>query len=179
MRSCSGPQSNLTLGPDTNTNSSLMVDGHAQAHTKSRPASGRVGASSVPVSGRGATQDEHEHEPGHKPDEDLCWPGISESRLSLSSHSIYLNSADMDAVLTIAINHPRRCTPCLASHCSSLATRQHNIIAWDPSLAIHPREPTSTGSLRPMSSTQVTTSHTKQAARTPPRTSQAALTSGA
>src|SRR5712691_6029653 len=51
--------------------------------------------------------------------------GISVSRPSLSSHSIYLNSADIDAVLTIATNHPWRCTLCLASHCSSLATSLH------------------------------------------------------
>src|SRR5258707_14507927 len=87
--------------------------------------------------------------------------GISVSRPSLSSHSIYLNSADIDAVLTIATNHPWRCTLCLASHCSSLAFG--NIIAQDSSLAIRLHEPTSTGSLRSMSSTQATTSHTKQA----------------
>src|SRR6266705_1797168 len=59
-----------------------------------------------------------EPEPGHKPDEDLCWSGhqcVPSPPLSLSSHSIYLSSADIDAVLIIATNYPWRCTP-LVSH---------------------------------------------------------------
>ncbi len=51
VQSRSGLWSNPTLGLDTNTNSSLMVDGHAQVHPKSRPTSGRGSASLVP--GRG------------------------------------------------------------------------------------------------------------------------------
>ena len=58
-------------------------------------------------------QKQDEPEFGHKPDQ--CVP----SPPSLSSHSIYLISTDIDAVLTIATNHPWRCTLCLASHCSS------------------------------------------------------------
>src|SRR5260221_4102729 len=115
-------------------------------------------------------QDEHEHEPGHKPDEDLCWSG-HQCVPSLS-------------VFTFGLSEFRR-HRCRAHHRNESPMALHavlgvalflfgNIIAQDSSLAIRLHEPTSTGSLRSMSSTQATTSHTKQAARTPPRTSQAA-----
>ena len=85
----------------------------------------------------------------------ICWSGYQcVPPLSPSLHSIYLNSADIDAVLIIAVNHPQRRMSCLASHCSS-----GNIIAWGHSLAIRPHESTSpcrTGSLRPTSLTQAT-----------------------
>src|SRR6266581_4017408 len=59
---------------------------------------------------------------GSRMKEGLCWSGHRcVPFLSLSSHSIYLSSADIDAVLTIVTNHPQRCTLCLASCCSSLA----------------------------------------------------------
>ena len=118
-----------------------------------------------------------EPEPGHKLDEDLCWSGyqcVPSPPLSLSSHSIYLSSADIDAVLTIAMNYPWRCTPCLVSHRSSLATPLREAPP-SPSARANPHP---LARCAPMSSTQSTTSHTKRAASTPPRTSQAESTIG-
>jgi len=101
-----------------------------------------------------------EPEPGHKPDEDLCWSGhqcIPSPPLSLSSHSIYLSSADIDAVLTIAMNYPWCCTLCLVSHHSSLAIPLHEAPP-SPSARANPHP---LARCTPMSSTQSTTSHTK------------------
>ena len=108
-----------------------------------------------------------EPEPGHKPDEDLCWSGhqcVPSPPLSLSSHSIYLSSADIDAVLIIATNYPWRCTP-LVSHRSSLATPLREAPP-SPSARANPHP---LARCAPMCSTQSTTSHTKRAASTPPR----------
>src|SRR5260221_14193354 len=119
-------------------------------------------------------QDEHEHEPGHKPDEDLCWLG-HQCVLSLFVFTFDLSEFRRHGCCA---HHPNESPMVLHAVLGVALFLFGNIIAQDSSLAIRLYKPTSTGSLCLMSSTQATTSHTKQAARTPPWTSQAALMTG-